>query len=184
MPYGSIKIFAGLRGGRETFWVTNVLAFCYGLERLPGDQAPVTVSTLCPHAGIALITAKQITLSLIGPSFDCRKADEPIGMLLCVDEELMHLDALIGHLYRYARLQDRSPEQVVLQSQRAWIKNREAACPIGQEEAQSLERSRQAARCISEKTMQRMDELLKIIGRPRLDFSEIFDYGREGWVTK
>src|SRR5262245_28517215 len=98
MPYGSIKIFAGLRGASEMLWVTNVLAHCYGFERLPGDQAPVTVSTLCPHAAIALISAKQITLSLIGPSFDCRKADEPIGMLLCADNELMHLDALMGHL--------------------------------------------------------------------------------------
>ena len=90
----------------------------------------------------------------------------------------------MGNLYRYARLLDRSPEQVVLQSQRAWIKSRQGACPIMQEEAQSLERSRQAARCISEKTMLRMDELLKIIGRPRLDFSQLFEYGREGWVVK
>ena len=105
-------------------------------------------------------------------------------MLLCRDDELMHMDALMGHLYRYARLLDRSPEQLVLQSQRAWIKSRKVACPISQDETQSLERSRTAARCISEKTMLRMDALLSILGRPRLDFSRILEHGRDGWVTK
>jgi uncharacterized protein YecT (DUF1311 family) len=184
MPYGSIKILAGLRGAGEMLWVTNVLAHCYGMERLPGDQAPVTVSTLCAHVALTLIDAKQINSSSIGPSFDCRKAEEPIGMLLCTDEELMHLDALMGHLYQFARRLDTSPEQVVLQSQRAWIKNRKAACPINHEELQSLVRSRQATRCISEKTMLRMDELLKMTGRPRLDFSRLLEYGREGWAPK
>lgn len=184
MPYGSIKIFAGLRGADEMLWVTNVLAHCYGMERLPGDQAPVTVSTLCAHAALALMDAQQMTSSPIGPSFDCRNADEPIEKLLCTDVELMHLDSLMGRLYRHARQLDRSSEQLVLQSQRAWINSRQAACPISLEEARSLERSRQAARCISEKAMLRMDELLKIIGKPRLNFSRILEYGREGWVPK
>ena len=61
MPYGSIKIFAGLRGANAMLWVTNVLAHCYGMERLPGDQAPVTVSILCPHAAHALMDAQQMT---------------------------------------------------------------------------------------------------------------------------
>lgn len=96
MPYGSIRIFAGLRGGDEMLWVTNVLAHCYGFERLPGDQAPVTTSVLCPHVATTLTSAKQMAPSPLGPSFDCRKADEPVGMLLCRDEELMHLDAAHG----------------------------------------------------------------------------------------
>ena len=184
MPYGSIKLFASLRGADDMLWVTNLLANCYGMERVPGDQVPITISTLCAHAAIALLDAKDLTLSPIGPSFDCRTANESIGMLLCRDEELMHLDSLMGHLYRYARRLDSSPDQAVLKSQRIWVQTRRAACPISHEEAQVLERSRKAARCISEKTMQRMDELLDIIGRPRLDFSRILEYGREGWVVK
>jgi uncharacterized protein YecT (DUF1311 family) len=131
-----------------------------------------------------LIDAKQITLSPIGPSFDCRKANEPIGLLLCADQELMHLDALMGHLYRYARHLDRSAEQVTLQSQRAWIKKRLVACPTGEGDGYSLEKDRTAARCLSELTMLRMDELLEAIGRPRLDFSKLLEYGRDGWAIK
>jgi membrane-bound ClpP family serine protease len=39
-PYGSIKIFASLAGPAEMYWVTNVLAYCYGMERFIGNLHP------------------------------------------------------------------------------------------------------------------------------------------------
>jgi len=40
-PYGSLKVFASLRGPAEMYWISNVLAYCYGMEHFVGDPAPV-----------------------------------------------------------------------------------------------------------------------------------------------
>jgi hypothetical protein len=73
-PYGSLKIFASLAGPAEMYWVTNVLAYCYGMERFIGEPAPITISTLCPYVRLTLITAKfREPDRPLGPSFDCRE---------------------------------------------------------------------------------------------------------------
>jgi uncharacterized protein YecT (DUF1311 family) len=176
-PYGSIKVFASLRGPADMYWVSNVLAYCYGMEHFIGDPAPVTVSTLCPTVVRVLIDAKfRETNRPLGPSFDCKKANSPPELLLCRDEELMHLDALMGQLYRMMRRKrEGSGSSSLLSTQRAWILDRDKKCDVSEDAASSYEKSRKVAQCFSEMTMARMDELLKINGTPRLDFSPLID---------
>jgi uncharacterized protein YecT (DUF1311 family) len=175
-PYGSIKVFASLAGPAEMHWVTNVLAHCYGMERLIGDPAPVTVSTLCPAVRSALISGNfREPDRPLGPSFDCNKAKVPAEFLLCSDAELMHLDALLGELYRMVRQRERGSFSKALAAQRAWIVERDKKCNITSDTIASYESSRNAARCISEMTMVRMDDLLNANGTPRQDLSPLFD---------
>jgi uncharacterized protein YecT (DUF1311 family) len=175
-PYGSIKLFASLAGPADMHWVSNVLAYCYGMEHFIGDPAPVTVSTLCPKVGFALISGKfREPDRALGPSFDCNKANSPTAVLLCRDQELMHLDALMGELYRMIRRREGSNYSQLLHAQRAWILERDRKCNVTVEAVSSYENSRDAARCISEMTMARMDELLKENGTPRLNLSPLIE---------
>ena len=175
-PYGSIKVFAGLAGPQNMYWVTNVLAYCYGLEHFIGDPAPVTVSNVCPTVYQALIDGKfRKPDRPLGPSFDCKKANSPAELLLCRDPELMHLDSLMGQLYRMMRKREGSGFSYLLNTQRAWITERDAKCDISAEAVSYYETSRKVAKCFSEMTMVRMDELLKTNGTPRLDLSPIID---------
>jgi uncharacterized protein YecT (DUF1311 family) len=175
-PYGSLKAFASLAGPADMHWITNVLAYCYGMERFEGAPPPITVSTLCPKVRLALIDGKfQEADRALGPSFDCAKASLPAELLLCRDPELMHLDALMGKLYRMIRA--RRGQALVL-SQRSWIADRDSKCPVGADLAGSHQVSRDAARCISEMTMARMEELLTLNGTPRLDLSPLIEMSR------
>ena len=54
----------------------------------------------------------------LGPSFDCKNANSPPERLLCRDEELMHLDALMGQLYRMVRKREGSGSSALLTAQR------------------------------------------------------------------
>jgi uncharacterized protein YecT (DUF1311 family) len=165
-PYGSIKVFAE---PSDMYWITNVLAYCYGMERFIGDPAPVTVSVLCPSVALALISGKFHEANKpLGPSFDCKKAFTPAAELLCKDRELMHLDALMGKLYRMMRKREgMGAHSALLEAQREWIVKRDARCNVTADAIASFDSSRNAARCISEMTMARMDELLTANGTPR-----------------
>ena len=175
-PYGSIKVFASLAGPTEMYWISNVLAYCYGMEHLIGDPAPVTVSTLCPSVRLALISGKfREPDRPLGPSFNCNKAITPAAVLLCKDRELMHLDALMGELYRMMRQREGSGYSKLLAAQRAWIVERDKKCNVSAEAVASHKSSRNAARCISEMTMARMDELLEANGTPRHNLSPLIE---------
>ena len=171
-PYGSIKVFASLKGPADMYWITNIAAYCYGLEHLIGDPAPISVSTLCPQVYKALLDGKyQEPDRPLGPSFDCRKANTAPELLLCRDPELMHLDALMGRLYRMMRKREGGGVSQLLSTQRAWISERDQKCVVSADAVSSYEKSRDAAQCFSEMTMVRMDELLEKNGTPRLDLS-------------
>jgi len=175
-PYGSIKLFASLTGPADMHWITNVLARCYGLERLIGDPVPISVSTLCPKIYQALVDGKfQEPDRPLGPSFDCKKATTAPELLLCRDPELMQLDALMGKLYRMMRKREGGGVSKLLSTQRAWIAERDQKCAVSANTVSSYENSRSAAQCFSELTMARMDELLEANGTPRLDFSPVTD---------
>jgi uncharacterized protein YecT (DUF1311 family) len=173
-PYGSIKLFAGLIGPADMYWVSNVLAYCYGMEHFIGDPPTTTVSTLCPTVVQVLLNAKfREPDRPLGPSFDCKKAVSPPELLLCRDKELMHLDALMGQLYRMMRKESSSSS--LLSTQRAWILERDKKCDVSEDAVSSYKKSRQAAECFSELTMARMDELLRINGTPRLNLAPLID---------
>jgi uncharacterized protein YecT (DUF1311 family) len=167
-PHGSIKIFAGLAGPTDMYWISNVLAYCYGMEHFVGTPAPVTIQNICPTIAFTLITGNSREAGrALGPSFDCSKASTPIEHLLCRDRELMHLDALMGELYRMLRQREDPSKTTLLLTQRTWILERDKKCPVSLDIVSSAEKSRDAARCISEMTMARMDKLLEANGTPR-----------------
>ena len=175
-PYGSIKVLASLAGPSDMYWVTNVLAYCYGLEHFIGDPAPITISTLCPSVAQALIAGKFLESNRpLGPSFDCKKASNPPELLLCRDWELMHLDALMGRLYRMMRKREGPGFSYLLSTQRAWIAERDKKCDVSAEAVSYYVTSRKVAQCFSGMTMARMDDLLKTNGTPRRDLSPFID---------
>lgn len=176
-PYGSLKVFASLAGPAEMYWITNVLADCYGMEHFIDDPAPVTVQTLCPSVRLALISSKfEEANRPLGPSFDCGKASTHVESLLCRDSELMHLDALMGELYRMMKKREGGKTSALVISQRAWIVERDKRCHISADSIETYEKSREAARCVSEMTMAKMDELLRANGTPRLDLSPLVNF--------
>jgi uncharacterized protein YecT (DUF1311 family) len=54
----------------------------------------------------------------------------PVSFLLCSDQELMHLDALMGELYRMMRQREGGGNTELLAAQRAWIVKRDKKCKI------------------------------------------------------
>jgi len=172
-PYGSIKVFASLAGPADMYWISNVLAYCYGLEHFIGTQAPVTVSTLCPSVVQALVAGNfREPNRPLGPSFDCSAASSADELLLCTDKELMHLDALMGQLYRMMRKRLKNRASHLISTQRTWILDRNKQCEV-KPGSVSLEESRGPARCFAEMTMDRMRHLLKENGTPTLDLSPL-----------
>jgi uncharacterized protein YecT (DUF1311 family) len=87
----------------------------------------------------------------------------------------MHLDALMGEVYRMMRQREGGGRSKLLETQRAWIIERDKKCKVSAEMAASYESSRDAARCISEMTMARMDELLEANGTPRRNLSPLIE---------
>jgi uncharacterized protein YecT (DUF1311 family) len=87
----------------------------------------------------------------------------------------MHLDALMGELYRMMRQRERGGQSELLSAQRAWIVERDKKCNITADVIASYESSRDAARCVSEMTMARMDQLLEANGTPRQNLSPLIE---------
>jgi uncharacterized protein YecT (DUF1311 family) len=84
----------------------------------------------------------------------------------------MHLDALMGELYRMMRQREGGGHSELLVAQRAWIIARDKKCNVSADAAVSHESSRNAA---SEAIMARMDELLNANRTPRLNLSPLID---------
>jgi uncharacterized protein YecT (DUF1311 family) len=162
-PYGSVKVFASLAGPADMHWMSNILAHCYGFEHFIGDPAPITYSTLCPKAIQELIDGKAHQPNRpLGPSFDCKAARSEDERLLCSDSELMHLDALMGQLYRMIRQRKGARASAFVSAQRRWIRDRNEKCGV----MGRGEQSRADVQCFAEATMARMRELLEENGTP------------------
>jgi uncharacterized protein YecT (DUF1311 family) len=73
---------------------------------------------------------------------------------------------------------DGADNSQLLATQRAWITERDEKCPVTPESISSYDNSRDAARCISEATMARMDALLELNGTPRLNLAPLLDQTR------
>ena len=178
-PYGSMKMFASMAEPSEMYWISNVLSPCYGMEKLPGDPPSTSQTHPCPHAVLTMMNSKyREGRNRIGPSFDCSKllAPGPVEVILCNDRELMHIDAIMGKVYRM--IVSRSSEnerQTIQKEQRNWIKSRDGKCSLLMQEAQSYSASRGTARCLSEEIMVRLGKLLEINGTPLTSIGELFE---------
>lgn len=130
MPLGSVKVLSSLAGPTNMYWISNVLAHCYGLEHMVGDPDPVAVENLCPKIYSVLIANNFHEANRpLGPSFDCLRAAAATELLLCRDPELMHLDALLGSLYRMMKSRKFRGHTNFVVSQRHWIEERENKVP-------------------------------------------------------
>jgi uncharacterized protein YecT (DUF1311 family) len=87
----------------------------------------------------------------------------------------MQLDALMGNLYQMMRKREGGGVSQLLSTQRAWIAKRDQKCLVSANTISSFDKSRDAAQCLSELTMARMEELLKENGTPRRDLSPLTD---------
>ena len=72
-----------------------------------------------------------------------------------------------GRLFKLVRDRAGKGAGKVTQEQRSWIADRDQKCPISRHLVSTYEASRDAARCVSEETMKRMDALLEENGTPR-----------------
>ena len=176
-PYGSMKLYSSMAEPSEMIWVSNVLAPCYGMEWLPGDSAPNSKTLPCPYAVQTMISSGyREAKNRLGPSFDCGKSStpEPIEMLLCNDRELMHLDAIMGEVYRMViGRQTDSNRLNLLQAQRDWIKEREKKCPANSADVATYSASRDVARCVSEQILLRLGVLLDVNGTPLMSLGQL-----------
>jgi uncharacterized protein YecT (DUF1311 family) len=167
-PYGSIKVFASVTSATDIFWVSNVLARCYGMERFSGEKPPASYTQICPAAYFEIIQSGYFkNQKLLKDSFDCDAGKTPMEILLCADVEVRHLDALMGALYQTMMKRSGPDQKLKLrQSQREWITARGQACPVTSVTAGN----RTASRCVSERTMERLSELLTLSGHPLVEF--------------
>lgn len=67
-----------------------------------------------------------------GPSFDCSKAAAPVEVLICSDSVLADQDFRLAAVFDASRKNASSPNvsKALLDDQRAWLKDRLAACSI------------------------------------------------------
>jgi uncharacterized protein YecT (DUF1311 family) len=112
----------------------------------------------------------------VGPSFDCKKRPlSPMAELLCLDQELMLMDSLMGRLYyMMVRKRQGADRAALVEGQRDWIAQRDAACPITSPIARDYAQSRNAARCVSEHTITRMRDLMALNGTPLGSLADLF----------
>jgi uncharacterized protein YecT (DUF1311 family) len=182
LPYGSLEAFATITSPKGIFWVTNVLARCYGMERFVDEKLPTSYSQPCPSAYFRIMEGGYFKKEkILRTSFDCSSAKAPVEILLCKDEELTHLDSLMGALYQTMMLKRKGPDKGKLrQSQHDWIVKRDNDCSVGAADVESYAASREKARCVSGQIMVRLAELLKINGTPLLDLDAYFGKGSPG----
>lgn len=175
-PYGSLEVFASITGPEGIFWVTNVLSRCYGMEHFVEEKPPTSYSQPCPSSFFQIMEGGYFKKEkILRTSFDCSNAKAPVEILLCKDDELRHLDSLMGALYQTMMLKRKGPDKAKLRaSQKDWILKRDKGCSVADADVSSYSASRGTARCVSEQTMIRLAELLKINGTPLLDLDEYF----------
>src|SRR5271157_2993308 len=101
------------------------------LINAPSNQVDVVkaVVFLCgvlACGGVALAAA----VSPSGPSFDCAHASTPIDKAICDDGEDTAGDRDLARIYArtMARLHSKADKIALRDSQRAWIKRRDATC--------------------------------------------------------
>lgn len=158
-PYGSLQLFMGLAGPDNMYWLTNLTASCYGLERLPGDADPIRFEQICPTAFFVIKSSgKADTISY--PSFDCRRRNpnDKIESAICFNYELAHLDGIMGALYLVVQNKEQG-SNLLGRSQRDWIKLRSEKCGNATNQTDMMS-------CVSELSSERIGWLLTRNGTP------------------
>ena len=115
--YGGEFFMSELRLAAKVLFYGSLLC-CNGASRAMNFEAPTAQAGVAIKASGATELAMPKALAPLGPSFDCKNANSPPERLLCRDEELMHLDALMGQLYRMVRKREGSGSSALLTAQR------------------------------------------------------------------
>jgi uncharacterized protein YecT (DUF1311 family) len=95
-------------------------------------------------------------------SISCRHNNEPVEDLICADADLADWDGRMGKIYwQKMNALDPNRRQVLLQSQRDWIKVRNATCKVPNVGNFTAEELAPAKPCILQTTKRRATELAK-----------------------
>src|SRR5262249_10151065 len=118
----------------------------------------ITAETGLPISQSVHLKPRTVEQPSVG--VDCQSTNEPVEELLCADADLAFWDGRMGQIY-HQRLQQlsQSGQQTLRQSQRNWLKIRDATCNVPREGNWSATDLAPAKPCILQITKQRVDEL-------------------------
>lgn len=154
-PYGSVRLFMDAYGPTEMRWISEITASCFGFYRDFDDPKPIFGEKPCVDAMI--VAFDDEARFEIGPSFNCGNASTNVEKLICMDDELMLVDAIFGRLYWHVRESlSEGNEALLVSSQKDWITAREEICDQEIRDLASFKTTRQGAQCISDQTQSRM----------------------------
>jgi uncharacterized protein YecT (DUF1311 family) len=113
-----------------------------------GGAVPSTGASQTPNI-------RQPKPTRVGPSFDCRAANNSIERAICGDATLSEWDSRMGQQYQQVlRIRKDGDTQSVLESQRAWLLQRNRSCSGVADTA--------IWACLLDMTKQRVDALAKL----------------------
>lgn len=116
------------------------------------ERSPRTAGTADPFPAVYA--------GITGPSFNCNGTLNPLESLLCAEPRLARADGVMGEAYKQLRQRLGSREQQALRdSQRAWLKERDRACPLAPRELLDPRRRGERIDCLSREIEQRALEL-------------------------
>jgi uncharacterized protein YecT (DUF1311 family) len=156
-PYGMIDFTARKYGADDMFWLGHIGARCFGWHQSLNEKKPIFTGKPCIDVYIYLDLNNKETSRKYEASFDCKKVGNKIERVICDDEELAHVDRLLGLVYDFARKKSNiKKRKKLLYEQRLWIMNRNREC-------NKLEKSdKKLSICIYESIEKRIYKLLNI----------------------
>lgn len=128
-PWGIIADLAADVPPGEMFWISSLLAPCFGLEKFqeesPGAFGKSGCSLAMIHLGNAAFDDDRDETEA---SFDCEATTNPIEQRICAHRDLLYMDALLGRVYRQLHSESGKNAAVFASAQRDWAAERDDAC--------------------------------------------------------
>lgn len=94
------------------------------------------------------------------PSFRCSAATKPVEFMICRVPKLRKADGIMGEMYQDLYRAANSPEANRIKAdQSQWIKERDRACPVNNEDLNSPSRLKIFSECLMEQIELRSEEL-------------------------
>jgi len=128
-PWGIIADLAADVPPGQMFWISSVLAPCFGIEKFEEEPAGAFGKSACSLAMIHLGNAAfEDDRAESKPSFDCAQTTRLIERRICADRDLLYMDALLGRVYRQLHAKRGENAEILAGAQRDWLAERDLAC--------------------------------------------------------
>lgn len=128
---------------------------------MPTNHKTPPIRQMLTLAGASLLAGLAFPApSVQAASFDCNKASAPVEKLICETSSVNAWDASLGYWFReILRVLPEADRTIYRQQQAAWLKQRDAECPVSRGALVAGKARTQAAECLAYAYEQRVNEL-------------------------